>query len=344
MNPLKTLKDIEDLIDNQIEESTELEYKSSVRTPNPKWKEEVAKDVSAMANANGGVIIYGIREKSGENGHSIPSEITPIPVKDMSKDSLMQIISANIQPKIENIEINTIEYDANNVLYVVCIPQSITAHQNKLTKQYHIRRNSVIEAMEDYEIRDIMNRVKHPLIELDFEIIKTITVKKQIRQGIMSYENPFAAMTIESEESRAEEFRLEIYPKNIGQTFANYVNYFVYLPQNIIKDPELYDCQNSNQCRIYGDNTIRDVIDHVQTYMGGGYNKYGPSRYDPILPGRYGVSLSVELSNDLVIDNRVLKWEIYADNAPQRVGQIKLNEIKLTEIRVEKEVDNRGIF
>ena len=57
MDVPKTLEDIQDLITNEVEESTELEYKSMVKVNN--WKSELAKDVSAMANANGGIIIYG---------------------------------------------------------------------------------------------------------------------------------------------------------------------------------------------------------------------------------------------------------------------------------------------
>lgn len=52
------------LIQDEIEESTVLEYKSSFAIQNKKWKEELAKDVSALANSNGGNIIFGIREKN----------------------------------------------------------------------------------------------------------------------------------------------------------------------------------------------------------------------------------------------------------------------------------------
>lgn len=41
---------------------------------------------------------------------------------------------------------------------------------------YHKRRNATVDVMEDYEIRDVMNRSKTPIIDLDFELVKT-TVK-----------------------------------------------------------------------------------------------------------------------------------------------------------------------
>ena len=117
----KTIEDLQSLIDNEIEESTELEYKSSfaIDDENKKWKKELAKDVSAMANSNGGTIIYGIRQKAGENGHAVPNELLPIPFVEMSKDKLSQLLSSNIQPVIDNVEITVITKDKESGFFVV---------------------------------------------------------------------------------------------------------------------------------------------------------------------------------------------------------------------------------
>lgn len=73
---IESIADIQFLIDNSVEESTELEYKRSFAKANPKWKEELAKDISAMANSNGGVIVYGLKEKEISKGHSVPEEVS----------------------------------------------------------------------------------------------------------------------------------------------------------------------------------------------------------------------------------------------------------------------------
>ena len=62
MLEIKTIADLQKLIQDEIEESTVLEYKSSFAIQNKKWKEELAKDVSALANSNGGNIIFGMEE------------------------------------------------------------------------------------------------------------------------------------------------------------------------------------------------------------------------------------------------------------------------------------------
>ena len=53
MDKIENIDDIRSLIALGIEECTTLEYKSGIDTSNNHWKSEMAKDVSAMANANG---------------------------------------------------------------------------------------------------------------------------------------------------------------------------------------------------------------------------------------------------------------------------------------------------
>lgn len=163
---IENLEDIQSLIDNEVEESTELEYKQSFAKKNPKWKEELAKDISAMANANGGIFIYGLAEKTVSNRRSIPEKIIPIVSTEMTKDQLSQLLSSNISPKIPNIEILVLPKDDGN-LFVVRVPKSTTAHQNKINHLYYIRRNAIVEVMEDYEIRDVMNRQSNPPLEIE---------------------------------------------------------------------------------------------------------------------------------------------------------------------------------
>ena len=76
MNKITTIEDVKALIAAGVEENTTIEYKSGINIADAKWKGEMAKDVSAMANANGGVIIYGVKEFDEEDKRHIPSQIT----------------------------------------------------------------------------------------------------------------------------------------------------------------------------------------------------------------------------------------------------------------------------
>ena len=82
------------------------------------------------------------------------------------------------------------------------------------------------------------------------------------------------------------------------------------------------------------ENTIRDIVDSefIPT-MNGGYArpKYGPSRYDPILPTRCLLLKDIEINEAFINSNRVLEWIIYSDNAEPRNGSTKISEIEIFE-------------
>lgn len=163
----KTKSELEQLVAEQAEENLQLEFKDArALNQHDNKKTEISKDVSAMANSAGGVIIYGIAEEAHHAGR-----ITCISRRDFSKEWLDQIILSSIHPKIEGLVIHPVTFGEDEVVYVVEIPQSTTAHQAK-DGRYHRRQNSVTAWMEDYEIRDVMNRTRHPVIEIAMKIIR----------------------------------------------------------------------------------------------------------------------------------------------------------------------------
>ena len=315
---MRTKEDLQRLIDNEVEESTILEYKSSFAVQNPKWREELAKDISAMANSNGGTIVFGIKQKDIGNGNAIAHRLTPIPSSEMTKDKLSQLLSSNIQPIINNLEITYISESQEGGYFIVEIPQSNTAHQNRLTHIYYKRRNATVEAMEDYEIRDIMNRNKTPIINLEFQLIKTTV------NVIEKNYNFFPTRGIQENKSQRIDYRLKYRPFNNGQILAKYINYFVYIPSDIVVDKEDLDMEG-DYCIVFGDNTTRDLVD-----ISVGQRKYGPVRYDPILPGIYGSGHGIDLCFDNVDIKNLpcVKYEMHADNAPSKTITVEWTELE----------------
>lgn len=91
---------IQNMIQDEIEESLHLDYKAAgalAKTP-PK-RNEIVKDVTAFANSDGGIIIYGVREFSDHERSHLPDKIDPISRADFSKEWLEQVIS-NAAPRI----------------------------------------------------------------------------------------------------------------------------------------------------------------------------------------------------------------------------------------------------
>lgn len=151
-----TKLDIQAFIDNKADESNYLEFKSADSLfPSDKNKKEISKDVSAFANADGGLIIYGIAENDDHK-----ADLLSLIGKDkISFDSLQQIIDSRIQRKIDGILIEPIDYGENLYIYLVRIPLSPNAPHQSADKRFYVRRNSQAVMMEEYEIRNTYNRV-----------------------------------------------------------------------------------------------------------------------------------------------------------------------------------------
>lgn len=316
MSPQLTLAAIEQYISDQIEESHRLEYKSAgslIRTD--KARLEITKDVSAIANADGGIIIYGVNEHP-EHRH-LPEKIDPIDRSQISKEWLEHNIN-NIQPPIQGVEVYPIpisDNDPNLAIYVVEIPQSNTAHQATDCKYYY-RFNFEVKCMTDTQVRDVMGRSKHPKIELSFHF-------RTSRAG------PIATHD------------LIITVHNRGRIYAHYVNCAINLPTSlVIFKPELFDrnlttIEGKQYHIIQHANTHRDTIEQ---WVGGGgdepqkYRSLGPTWFKPILPGMnhqwiHDLPLNFKYSNLPSEDS--LHWQIYADNAPPTNGTILIKDIPL---------------
>jgi hypothetical protein len=163
-------------IDAQAEESTTLEYKAAdaLGKSDARKKKEVTKDVSAMANSAGGMIIYGISEYQEQDKRHLAEALDPIDRTQFSKEWIEQVING-IQPRIPNLRIHpvpvTLEVGQSDVVYVVDIPQSTTAHQ-AADYRYYRRYNFECLPMLDHEVRDVMNRGVRPDASVRFEYRK----------------------------------------------------------------------------------------------------------------------------------------------------------------------------
>ena len=156
--------DIEQLIDNAVPESLELDYKASPSLQKTdKSKKEISKDVSAFANSSGGVLVYGVEENDRGIPSTIDSGSNPL---EISKEWLEQVINSGVHPRIEDLHINQIERansEPRRVLYVVTIPQAMTRAPHQASdKRYYKRFNFESVPMEDYEVKDVLRRATSP--------------------------------------------------------------------------------------------------------------------------------------------------------------------------------------
>lgn len=334
MYTFKSIVDLQALIDHIVEENTELEYKlcfgdtervcdngtkqQSYGKKKKDWIAEFIKDVSGMANANGGHIIYGISEGKNERGHRIPKGLEPILSKTIDSDRLTRILTQYIRPAL-NVTVSYLpDPQKEGGYYIVKIPKGTTAHQNLCDKRYYRRHNAIVEAMEDHEIRDVMNRFKEPIIDLEFSIIKMVIHRKRSSQKLAGIK------VVDGELPDKVSYKLQYQLVNNGSVYAKYINFFVYIPSHILKE-KAEDVEDGIAC-LYGDNKICDV-NNIKDRMSGN----GSFRYEPILPHMYGRFYDIELkqNEERMLDDLYIRYEIHADNAEIKEKTIQLKDIEI---------------
>ncbi|MCH5330192.1 MAG: ATP-binding protein [Alistipes sp.] len=325
---ISTIEDVQRLIDDCVVENTSLEYKAGIDLNGKKdWRRELAKDVSAMANANGGTIIFGLCEIKEEGKPALPGAITPLDSTVISKERLEQVIYSNISPKIEGIEITSLPADLRNpkdVIYIVNIPQGNTAHQNTISRKYYKRRNTTIDAMEDYEIRDIMNRNSVPNIELVFEIERRNPVQAYVIQPV--YHPELRTVIPQMVPQNDAVCVLCCKPVNTGNVIAENLHYFIEIPENMVKTGNSFDIikRENGYITIHRENLYCDILEGSTPQN----IKFGNPRIVPVLPHTTGVYKHIILSELADFDSTAeIRWRLNADCAPQKSGSIRFCDI-----------------
>jgi hypothetical protein len=305
-----TYDKLTELIKTQTEENLNLDYKAAEAFGKTDFKrKEITKDVSSFANSAGGTIIYGIKEFDEEDKKHLPEKIDSIPRQEFPKEWLEQVIN-NIQPKIQNTEIISIEdiEDPTRVIYLVNIPQSITAHQ-AMDKRYYKRYNFISIPMEDYEIKDILNRQATPLINLEFNLEIEYNPRRIL--GGIAFPKGYGEITPSN-------VTLEIYARNLGKIYAKYINAFIYVPIAITNTIEnISEIENIEYSRLYCDNLVYAP-------------KHVSSRYEILLPTLRCFLRNIYLHSsfdNLNFEEHKVIWEVFADNAIVRKGEQYLKNL-----------------
>lgn len=160
---------IQSLITNEVEESINIDFKSGEALSKiDAKKKEISKDVSAFANSNGGIIIYGLNEKN----HKADS-ISFINGNEFTKEWLEQVISSTIQRNIPDLKIFPIRNKGfiEETIYIVQIPESFEAPHICKDKKFYKRYNFESVAMEEYEVRNLYGRkIKSKLMVRGYNI------------------------------------------------------------------------------------------------------------------------------------------------------------------------------
>lgn len=302
-----TESELQSLIDNRVPEAVGLEYKRSDSLGKTESKrKEIGKDISAMANSDGGVVIYGIKTHSEEEEKHIPEDFDEdISASHVSIEWLEQVASSHIQPSIAGLRFHRIELKAKpsgRFVYVVYVPKGTRAHQ-AADKRYHGRIERTTTALEDYQIRDINNRLKYPVLMPHF----TLTT---VKRGLIV------------------EYNFDIYLKNTGTVCARNWQLELDIPRQI-------------QYKLFGAKEMILLEQKARTNilrlnLGPSTQIIFPQDKQKVFVGyKWGID---KFDFDDLADKRVIAWKVFADDSPPRCGETTFRSIELDGEKIEDNI------
>jgi hypothetical protein len=159
-----TEDDLDSLVDNEVAESRELEYKLTLPDNAREEKVEFLADIVAFANSAGGVILYGVDEEGDANRNTtgIPREVSGLTGINIDEEirRLDNIIRDGVDPRIIGLRIHPITLTNGNVVFALEVPRSWNApHAVDYQRhwRFYYRDSAGKHPMDVSEVRNLFN-------------------------------------------------------------------------------------------------------------------------------------------------------------------------------------------
>jgi hypothetical protein len=148
-----TIRDINTLRENRVLESRFLDFKANAIGTLDRDKREFLADVCAFANASGGDLVLGLREKDG-----IADEVCGADVADpdAEKQRLINLVRDGLEPRVSGLDTKWLPIEATRGVMIVRIPRSWSApHRVTFLKDmnFYVRNPAGKHPMSVDEIR-----------------------------------------------------------------------------------------------------------------------------------------------------------------------------------------------
>ncbi|MEU2415954.1 ATP-binding protein [Streptomyces sp. NPDC013099] len=152
-----TEDDLQRAVDNHIPESVDLDWKKDFYKGTDAGKKELAKDVSAMANTVGGIIVIGVNDGEQDHAHGL----TPFdPVQCHGEEWIRSVLANWVQPVVPNVGVRLVKSTAHEskIYWVLTVPPSTQAPHavagpgNDYNFRVHVRHGTTTRTLAESEI------------------------------------------------------------------------------------------------------------------------------------------------------------------------------------------------
>lgn len=129
---------------------------------------ELVKDITGLANAAGGTIVYGVAEQR-QGGLAVAAHIDAVRDHTITAEWIEQVISSNTGPLFRGFKVHTIDAadeSGPGRVVVIEVDSAATAHQSSRDHRYYQRIGTSTRPMLDFQVRDVMGRRTAPQISI----------------------------------------------------------------------------------------------------------------------------------------------------------------------------------
>ncbi len=169
------LEAIHRFVKQQSQEGINLEFKTvgNRRTFGPNDRQNLAKAISGFANAEGGIVVWGIRATRDHEGVDAASEVQPIENVRRALSDLQSNTARATSPIADAVEHKAIREGAEESGYLVTYVPA-THGDPRMAKlgvdRYMKRSGDSFLKMEHFEVADMFGRRRRPQLSLFFDI------------------------------------------------------------------------------------------------------------------------------------------------------------------------------
>jgi len=182
--------DVQAFLQQRIGENLTLDYKRELSTSSDRDRAELCKDVSALANSQGGMIVYGVDEDSTDRTPRLSPFGTPRTVGRQSVEEwASQVLRSGVQPPLD-FEMETFDYGGGPDRCVLVVrtnaspsaPHMVTLKaDNRYYGRFYRRSNYESRIAEEYEVREMLERARRLYLGVEEQL------------GRRGYSNPYSS-------------------------------------------------------------------------------------------------------------------------------------------------------
>src|SRR3990172_481244 len=170
--------DLDAMVQDRREEDLHLEFKQKEDRRHGDLgdgdKKAFSKAMAGFANADGGVLVFGIETARSQDGVDRAVSLKPITDHHRFRSRLLDSILNTTQPVVDDVKVEAIDSTSSpGSGFVKClIPQSVKPpHRAILADHHYWRRVSTgHRRMEHYELEDVFGRRLRPSLKLMLEL------------------------------------------------------------------------------------------------------------------------------------------------------------------------------